>query len=319
MFYKDKKVLVTGGTGFIGRHIVGELLKQGARVRVPIHKRHLSPEDKNIEVIPADLNQPQDCLTVLDGVDYIIHAAGGVGFAGASKLDAMQTILLNLILTSRMLYAAWQSGAERFLMLGSSTVYPAYEHPVKEEEAWSGPVHPSYLGYGWMKRYLEKLAEYVAANSKLKVILLRPTAVYGPGDNFDPKTCHVIPALIYRAMAKEDPFVVWGSGNEVRDFIHVADVAKASLLALQKCITNDPVNIGYGKEVTIKEAVGIILKSCGHGRAEVIFDRTKPVAIPVRMVDTSKAKELLGFQAEISPEEGLGDTVEWYKSHYQKG
>lgn len=319
MFYKGKKVLVTGGTGFIGRHIVGELLKQGAMLRVPIHSQRLALKDKNIEVMPADLSQPQDCLAVLDGVDYVIHAAGGVGFAGATKLDAMQTILLNLVLTSRMLYAAWQSGTERFLMLGSSTVYPAYEHPVKEEEAWSGPVHPAYLGYGWMKRYLEKLAEYVATNSKLKIILLRPTAVYGPGDNFDPKTCHVIPALIHRAMVKEDPFVVWGSGDEVRDFIHVADLARASLLALQKCITNGPVNIGYGEAVTIKEAVKIILESCGHGRAKVIFDRRKPVAIPVRMVDTAKAKELLGFQAEISPKEGLTDTVEWYRSHYQRG
>lgn len=302
----------------MGVRIVQELLKQEAKIRVPLHKRPLPFKDKNIEIMPADLSNPQDCLKVSEGIDYIFHAAGAVGFAGASKLDAMQKIILNLILTSRMLFAAWQAGAERFLILGSSTIYPAFEHPVKEDEAWSGPVHPSYLGYGWMKRYLEKLAEYTASNSKLKIALLRPTAVYGPGDNFDPKTCHVIPALIHRAMSKENPFVVWGSGNEVRDFIHVADVARASLLALERYATCNPVNIGYGKWVTIKEVVGTILKLCGHSKAKINFDCSKPTAIPVRMVDTAKAKEVLGFQAEISPEEGFKDTIEWYKSHYVK-
>lgn len=318
MFYKGKKVLVTGGTGFIGAHIVQELLKQEAKIRIPLHKRPLPFKNKNIEILPADLSNPQDCLKVSEGIEYVFHAAGAVGFAGASKLDAMQKIILNLILTSRMLSAAWQAGVERFLLLSSSTVYPAYEYPVKENEAWSGPVHPFYMGYGWMKRYLERLAEYAASNSKLKIALLRPTAVYGPGDNFDPKTCHVIPALIHRAMVNEDPFVVWGSGNEVRDFIHVADVARASLLALERYATCDPVNIGCGKCITIREVVGIILKLCGHGKAKVNFDRTMPTAIPIRMVDTLKAKEVFGFKAEISTEEGLKNTIEWYKSHYGK-
>jgi GDP-L-fucose synthase len=145
------------------------------------------------------------------------------------------------------------------------------------------------------------------------IALVRPTAVYGRWDEFDPRTSHVIPALIRRAVAKENPFEVWGTGDEVRDFLHVTDMVRGSLLLLANHAVCDPVNIGYGRTVRVREVVDIILRAAGHRGARVVFDASKPTAIPVRSVDTTKARQLLGFEPSVSLEDGLADTVRWYE------
>lgn len=315
MFYKGKAVLVTGGSGFVGTHIVAELLKEGAKIRVPIHKRPMVINDKGIETIDADLTIYQDCLRAVRGVEYVFHAAGPVGSAAIGT--PMANITTNLILFANVLQASWEENVERFLVLSSSTVYPSSEYPIKEEEMEGGQPHPSYLGYGWMRRYFEYLGKFVALQSKMKIAILRPTAIYGEWDNFDPRTCHVIPALIHKAAQREDPYEVWGSGEEVRDFIHVRDLARGCLSILEKYAVCDAVNIGYGRGLKIKEIVKIILQASGHKDAKIRFDKTKPINIPTRVVDTSKAIRILGFKPNISIEEGIHQTVEWYKK--QKG
>ena len=312
-FYKDKKVLVTGGTGFVGMHIVQELLKHGAKVRVPLHNCPLSIQDDSIETIQADLAQPDGCLPATRDVDFVFHAAGMVTGAGVTALDSMSAITANLILTSRILEAAWASEVKRVLVFSSSTGYPVADYPIKEDEFWSGPTHQSYFGYGWMRRYLERLAEYVVSKSDMKIAIVRPTAVYGRFDDFDPVRAHVIPALILKAVERISPYEVWGTGDEVRDFLHVQDLARGCLHMLERHAECDPVNIGYGQVVTIGQIVRLILKAADHSDARIVFDASKPTAIPFRMVDTSKAKTLLAFEPEISLEEGLRDTVEWYR------
>jgi Nucleoside-diphosphate-sugar epimerases len=314
MFYRDKKVLVTGGTGFVGTHLVDELLKQGAKIRVPIHNRPMIIHDERIETISADLNILADCIKVSEGMDFVFHAAGTVGAAGVTKINTMASITKNLVLNAYMLQAAWATGVDKFLIYSSSTCYPDANHAVKEEEMWSGPTHPSYFGYGWMRRYLERLAEFVVSNSSMKIAIVRPSAVYGRYDNFNPATSHVIPALIRRAVEKETPFVVWGTGDEVRDFLHISDFARGSLLMLEKYAEGDAVNIGYGQVVTIKDIVRMVLKAAGHDSAQVFFDATKPTTIPFRMVDISKAEKILKFKPIIDLEDGIRDTTEWYLS-----
>jgi len=226
----------------------------------------------------------------------------------------MAGIATNLNLTAQVLQAARTSGVERLLIFSSSTVYPESDHPIREDELGEQPPHPSYLGYGRMRRYVEHLAEFVAAHSHVGIALVRPTAVYGPHDDFNPTTSHVIPALVRKAVDQLDPLEVWGTGNEVRDFVHVDDFARGCLLALEKHAVCDPINIGSGAGVTIRQVVDTILQAAGHGAATVRFDPSKPAGIPVRLVDTSKAKRLLGFEPRISIEDGLRDLVRWYAS-----
>ena len=247
-------------------------------------------------------------------MDYVFHAAGTVGAAGVTPINTMASMAKNLVLNAYMLQAAWATGVKRFLIYSSSTCYPAADHAVKEEEMWSGPPHSAYFGYGWMRRYLERLAEFVVSNSAMKIAIVRPSAVYGRYDNFNPVGSHVIPSLIRRAVEKENPFVVWGTGDEVRDFLHIRDFARGSVLMLEKYAEGDAVNIGYGQVVTIKEIVQMVLTATGHGDARVILDSTKPTTIPFRMVDVSKAEKILDFKPTINLEEGIRDTTEWYLS-----
>jgi GDP-L-fucose synthase len=183
---------------------------------------------------------------------------------------------------------------------------------------WTGPTYPAYFGYGWMRRYLERISEFVASKSSMQLAIVRPSAVYGRRDNFDPVTSHVIPALIRRAVARENPYVVWGTGDEVRDFLHITDLVRGSLLLLEKHATCDPINIGYGQAVTIKQVIQSILRAAGHESADLVFDATKPSTIPFRMVDTSKAKRVLGFEPRVTLEEGLADTVRWYADLFSR-
>ncbi len=312
MFFKDKKILVTGGSGFVGSHIVEVLLKQGAKVRVPIHKRPMTICDEHVEILHSDLMKEDDCFKAVKGVVYVFHAAGSVGSAAVKVDKAMAAITANLVMTSLMLQAAWTEGVKRFLLFGSSTGYPVADYPIKEEEMWNAPPYLGYFGYGWMRRYLERLGEFVHTQSNMKIALVRPTAIYGRRDNFDPESSHVIPALIRRATAKENPFEVWGGGDAVRDFLHVSDFARGCLLMLEKFAVCDPVNIGYGQGIKIKDLVNIILEAAGHEKAEVIYNTSKPSAIPVRLVDTGKAIETINFMPKVTLENGIKDTVDWY-------
>lgn len=315
MFYKNKTVLVTGGTGFVGTHFVQELVSRGAIVRVPVHQRPPRNQNRTIDYISADLLAPEDCLKVCSGVDYLFHAAGAVSAAGTTVSNPMSAITTNLILTARILEAAWSQGVKRTLVFSSGTTgYPEADYPVKEEEMFEAHPPDVYFGYGWMRRYIELLSQFVARKSDMKLAICRPTAVYGPYDDFDPKTGHVIPALIRRAVERENPFVVWGTGEEVRDFLHISDLVNGCLLLMEKHATADPVNIGYGKTTRIKQIVRIILKAAGHQDVNVEFDASKPTTIPVRMVDTAKAKRLLGFEPQISIEDGLQKTIQWYQN-----
>lgn len=312
MFFERRLSLVTGGSGFIGTHLAKALLDQGGRVRLALHHRAPIISDPRAEIVRADLTLQEDCLKTMQGVDLVLHAAGAVSGTGVTAENAMAGIAKNLNLTAQVLQAAWTAGVERILIFSSSTVYPVSDHPIREDELGEQPPHSSYLGYGRMRRYFEHLAEFVASRSNVKVALVRPTAVYGPHDDFNPATSHVIPALVRKAVDKLDPFEVWGTGDEMRDFLHVEDFARGCLLALEKHADCDPINIGSGSAVTVRQVVDIILQAAGHGTATVRFDASKPTAIPVRLVDTSKAKRLLGFEPRISIEDGLRDLVRWY-------
>ena len=316
-FYKNKKVLVTGGTGFVGTNFVEALLQRGAKIRVPIHERTLKVGKGKIEEMPADLRNLDDCLNVMEDIDIVCHCAGPVTNAAISA--PIDHIVANLVLCSRVLQGAWKKNVDRAVIFSSHTGYPAYEHPVKEEEYWIEDPHPFYFGYGWMRRYLEIIGRFTTSKSDTKVAIVRPSAPYGIWDNFDLETCHVIPALIRKAVEHQDPYEVWGTGEEVRDFIYIKDFVNGSLALLEKNPNADPTNIAYGKSVKIKEVVDIILKAANYEDAKVIYNSSKPTAIPKRMIDNSKARKSLGFNPQYTLEEGLTETVKWYSKMRKEG
>ncbi|MEO5354238.1 MAG: NAD-dependent epimerase/dehydratase family protein [Magnetococcus sp. XQGC-1] len=305
---------MTGASGFVGTHMVQALLAAGARVRAVTHERPMIVQDGGVECVQADLTDQNQCRRVMEGVQVVMHCAGAVSAAGVTIHNPMSAITANLVLTANALEAAVATGVERILIFGSSTGYPVSDYPIREEEMWSGPTHPSYFGYGWMRRYLERMSEFVHQRG-VKVALVRPTAIYGRHDNFGPATSHVIPALIRKAVSRMDPFEVWGTGEEIRDFLHVEDLIRGCLLAVAHVSEWDPVNIGYGKVITVREIVEIILQAVGH-QGRIFFDASKPTTIPVRMVDTTKAREKLGFAPTITLEQGLRDTIAWFTANH---
>jgi GDP-L-fucose synthase len=318
-FYKGKKVLVAGGSGFVGTHFVLQLLEMGAHVRVPIHLRPMEINDPRVEIVKGDLQSPDDCLRMLKDIEIVCNPSGAVSSAGVTQERHMEIIARNLITSVRLIQAAWLAGVERFLVISSHTTYPGANYPIKEEEIWSGPPHPAYFSYSWMRRYVETLAQFAHEKSKTKFAIVRPTAVFGEYDNYDPVTCHVVPALIVKAVQRLAPYPVWGTGDEVRDFAHVSDLVRGCLVVLEKHAVCDAVNIGYGKTVTIREVVNAVLKAADYSDAKVEFDASKPTTIPFRMVDTSKAKRLFGFEAQVSLDAGLKRTVDWYRAELAKG
>ncbi len=315
-YYKKKKVLVTGGTGFIGRNFVESLLRVGAIVTVPIHKRKLKIKNKNLIKIPADLNNFEDCIKVCRNNQYIIHAAGMVAAAKMTVDNPMNAITTNITLTLKILQTAMSEKVEKVLLFSSGTTgYPNYKFAVKESDMFKDDPAEIYYGYGWSRRYTELLGKFVSKKSNTKVAICRPTAVYGNYDNFEIGLSHVVPSLIRKAVEKKNPYVVWGSGKEIRDFTHVSDLVKGCLLLLKKKADSDPVNIGSGKKTSIKDLAKIILKHSNHRDCKIIFDNKKPTTIPIRVVSVNKAKKFLGFKAKKSLETGIKEVIEWYKKN----
>jgi len=310
-FFKDKKVVVTGGSGFIGTHYILELLKRGAKVRTHTHEKPLQIQDNRIEIMEnIDLTNLDDCFKLVVGADYVIHSGGKIAHPSTVPTD-IQISMQNIVVLGNVLEASYKSNVKRFLDLNSSTGYPDIRRPLTEDEFWVDEPYKAYFGYGWMRRYREKLMEHVSKFSEMEIALARGTAIYGPNDNFDPKTCHVVPALIKRVLDGEDPFIVWGTADVVRDFLYVKDVVKAALLVLEKGESMRPYNVGSGVAITVGDIVNAILKATGK-TPEVIYDSSKPTTIPFRMVSTERLNNELGFKPDYTFEEGIKETVEWY-------
>jgi GDP-L-fucose synthase len=310
-YFKDKKIVVTGGSGFIGSHFLLELVKRGAKVKTHTYHSPLQIESDNIEIIPnIDLTKLEDCIKLVEGADYVIHCGGKVAHPSTVPTD-VQIGLAQLNLIGNVLEACAKTGVKKFLDLNSSTGYPDIRRPLTEDEYWVDEPYKSYYGYGWMRRYREKLMEHVSKFSGLHIALARCTAIFGLYDNFNLKTCHVVPALIKRHLSGEDPFIVWGSPNVVRDFLYVKDVVNGALLILEKGESMRPYNLGYGGGITIGEIVDSILKVTGK-TPEVIWDETKPTTIPFRAVSTERIQTELGFKPTYTFEEGIKETIDWY-------
>ena len=316
-FFTGKKVAITGASGFIGTNQVIELLKRNAEVRVCTHKRPLQHFDERLEIFEnIDIQNLDDCIKFIDGADFVIHCGGNIAHPSTVPTD-IQISIRNISALGNVLDACNKTGVKRFLDINSSTGYPDRRHPVTEDEFWDEEPYKAYYGYGWMRRYREKLMEHVSKFSNIEIMLTRGTAIFGPFDNFDTKTCHVVPALINRVLSGENPFIVWGSPNVVRDFLYVEDVVKATLLVLEKGVPMRPYNVGSGDAITVGQIVESILKATKTD-PEVLWDNSKPTTIPFRMVSTKRITDELNFKPAYTFDQGIEKTVNWYKETYLK-
>ncbi len=311
-FYTSKRVLVTGGTGFLGSHVVDALRRQSAAVRV-VTRRDGSIPPSGVEVVHADLADLQQCRSAARDADYVFHLAA-VGGGLHANIKAQHVLFTaNVLINTNMLEAAHQEGVERYLLTSSSAVYDGDAGVLDDSEPWRGDPHPSEFGFGWAKRVAEIQARTYADTCGMNIAVVRPSNPYGPGDNFDPEQSHVIPALIHRAQAGERPLSVWGTGKAVRSFIYAGDIAHAMLLALEHYAVCDPINIASGEQTSIADLARLVLELCGMDHSGLAFDATKPDGHPGKFPTVIKAQAMMGFVAHTPLRDGLEETIRWFR------
>lgn len=311
-FFQDKKIVVTGGAGFLGSHVVTELLRKGA-----IKKNLLIPRSKEI-----DLRLRSKCRKITKGVDLVIHLAGNVGGIGKNQKLPATLFYDNAIMGIELMEASKRNNVKKFVCIGTICSYPKYTSvPFREEDLWAGYPEETNAPYGLAKKMLLVQAQAYREEHQFNCIYLLQVNLYGPGDNFDPESSHVIPALIKKildAKANNQKYIeVWGDGTPTREFLYVEDAAKGIIMAAESYDKEHPINLGSGFEISIKELVTLTAKLLRF-KGEVRWDTTKPNGQPRRMLDTSKALQEFGFKAKIPFEIGLKKTIDWYLKNRMK-
>lgn len=317
-FWNKRKILVTGGSGFIGSHVSELLVKKGARVTILDHikKENIKSIAYQVKLIGGDIDNLQTAVQACKNQDIVINMAARVGGIEYNQTHQGSILRENLLIACNMIEAAKRAQVERFIQISSACVYPKDATiPTPEEEGFRGEPESTNAGYGWGKRMTELLGKYYRQQYNMKIGIVRPYNCYGPRDHFDPKVSHVIPALVKRVFDNEDPLVIRGSGNQTRVFLYVEDLVKGILLATERNCEADPINLGTNEEVSIKNLIHMILKISNKKR-KIIFDTTKPDGSPRRNSDNRKAKQLIGFEARTKLEDGLKKTIDWYKENY---
>ena len=306
-----QRIVVTGGAGFLGSFLLERLHARGCRqVFVP------RIEDYDLTTLEAVRRMYDDARP-----DMVIHLAAVVGGIGANREHPGEFFYKNLIMGVQLIEEARRRGVAKFVALGTICAYPKFTPvPFREDDLWNGYPEETNAPYGLAKKMLLVQSQAYRAEYGFNSIFLLPVNLYGPRDNFDPRSSHVIPALIRKCVEavdeRRDEIVVWGTGSATREFLYVEDCAEAITLAAEKYDKSEPVNIGAGFEISIRDLVALIARTAGfHGR--LVWDTSKPDGQPRRSLETSRAEREFGFKARTNFEEGLLKTVEWYKNWRQ--
>jgi len=308
-FWDNKEILLTGGAGFLGSSIAAQLLQNGAnKGQISIPRSH-----------ETDLRLWENCVDAVKGKDIVIHLAARVGGIGFNQKYPALLFYDNAIMGIQLIEAARREGVEKCVVLGTVCAYPKFTPvPFQEKDLWDGYPEETNAPYGLAKKMLLVQSQAYRQQYGFNSIYLIPVNLYGPRDNFDPESSHVIPALIKKFVeAVEDghkTVEIWGTGAASREFLYVDDCARAIVLAAEYYNKPDPVNIGAGREISIKELVTLIGKLTGF-KGEIHWDSSKPDGQPRRCLDVSRAKQEFGFEAQTSFEEGLKASIGWYMNN----
>lgn len=307
-----KHVLVTGGAGFLGHYVISTLKKRG-------YKNILAPTEKEYDLV--DMGAAKRLLRDAKP-DIVIHLAAKVGGIGFNREKPGEIFYDNLMMGVQLMDESRKIGVQKFVAIGTICAYPKFTPtPFKEKDLWSGYPEETNAPYGLAKKMLLVQAQAYRQQYGFNAIFLMPVNMYGPGDNFNPGSSHVIPALIKKCFDAKTGFrnevVIWGTGKATREFLYVEDCAKAIVLATEKYNKSEPVNIGSGFEISIKDLAGLIAKLTGY-KGKIVWDKSKPDGQPRRRLDTSRAKKEFGFFAKVDFREGLKKMIEWYKNSSRK-
>ena len=304
----DARVLITGGSGFLGRHVLAELQRRGVRQITAPRKAQF------------DLTREADVIQMFEQArpDLVLHLAAVVGGIGANRENPGRFFYDNLLMGALTLEHARQAGVAKYVAIGTICCYPKFTPvPFREEDLWNGYPEETNAPYGLAKKMLLVQAQAYRQQYGFNGIFLLPVNLYGPGDNFDPESSHVIPALIKKfveARQRRLPFVeVWGDGSATREFLYVEDAARGIVLAAERYDGTDPVNLGAGFEISIRDLASKIRALTGYD-GEIRWDTSKPNGQPRRSLDVSRAEQQFGFRAATSFDEGLARTIDWYSN-----
>jgi GDP-L-fucose synthase len=311
-FWKENRICVTGGAGFLGSFIVDKLRQRGADdIFIPTIEKYDLTQLDSIKQMLAD-SKP----------DVIIHLAAQVGGIGANREHPAEFFYNNLMMGVQLMHTAWQTGVKKFVALGTVCAYPKFTPvPFKEENLWMGYPEETNAPYGLAKKMLLVQSQAYRQQYGYNSIFLLPVNLYGPRDNFNPSSSHVIPAMIrncIEAREKNKPEILqWGDGSPTREFLYVEDAAEGILLAAERYNGSEPVNLGSGNEISIKDLANLIARLT-HYTGKIVWDASKPNGQPRRGLDVSRAEKYFGFKAQVPFEEGLRQTIEWYEAHRTK-
>ncbi len=309
--WADVRVTVTGGGGFLGSYVVDELRRRGAtQVFIPRKRDY-------------DLVQHDAVVRLLDDArpDIIIHLAANVGGIGANRARPAEFFYDNLMMGVQLMHEAWKRGVRKFVAIGTVCAYPKFTPvPFKEDDLWNGYPEETNAPYGLAKKMLLVQAQAYRQQYGFNAIFLLPANLYGPRDNFDLETSHVIPAMIRKFVAAKEtggPVVLWGDGTPTREFLYAADAAEAIVEATEKYDGPEPVNIGTGEEISIRRLAETVARMVGY-TGDIVWDTTKPNGQPRRKLDTSRAKAYFGWEAKTPFDEGLRATIDWFLAHREE-
>ena len=316
-FYKNKKVLIAGSTGFIGRNLVNKLCDLGANVTATYFNQKKLVSRNNLKSLKVDLTKYDACLKATEGIDYVFMLAANTSGAAVIETEPLAHLTPNVVMNSYMLAASYQNNVKKFCFISSNTVYPVTDFPVKENDI-NYNFFEKYHVVGWMKLFSEKMCEMYSEkiSKKMDTLVVRPANLYGPYDKYTYKESKVIAALIRRALEKDNPFIVWGDGRDLKEFLYIDDFIDC-LVFIFSTHENGPINISANQPVTIREVLREILKASNFTNANVKFDENKPTMIPKRLINNDKMLKLNPSFKATPIAEGIHKTVNWYKTFYK--